>query len=205
MRTTEADAPYGMTIAAIDDDMQARKRRRQAIANTARHFRRIIQEAGNAGAPLFTPRVLNEKVRIIIGDGDPPGKVNRLAIRKEILERIANLNAARQRDVSHMYCGDDDAWYERLEWEGAYTRAMLKWWRKEYGDRIEGNYLSFFLSSDDQLRAGANVCPSCLSFATQTLDGPTLRDPWTVTAFYECLDCESEYNVTFRGDNPHGY
>lgn len=163
-----------------------RTTRRQAIANEAKALRTVYEDL---------PReARNKLIRRHINNERPPERATLKHLQRELADRLADITHARQNPPTHLPCGQDDAWYERLHAYALETKSLAKYLATQAGRRPDHDPL---ITPEQHARAGGDTCPYCLNDNTRITDAPRQLTSYALKIARECRECDHTYEVTY--------
>lgn len=168
--------------------IQNRITQRANAAKTARHLRNFLR--GHAPSPA-----IRRAARKAIQRENPPPKPTINNLNQELAERLADITHAHQNPPTHLPCGEDDAWYERLHAYSQETRELANYLVEVLGLEWGRDPV---LSGAQQAVAGADTCPYCLTANTRAASEPEPLSAHALRIRRECRECEKTYDVTYR-------
>ncbi len=168
--------------------IQSRITQRANAAQTARYLRNLLR----GHAPAADIRHVARKA---IQHENPPTKPTINNLNQELAERLAGITHARQNPPTHLPCGEDDAWYERLHAYSQETRELANYLAEALGLEWGRDPV---LTRAQQAVAGADTCPYCLSTSTRVEGEPEHLSAQALRTNRECRECEKTYDVTYR-------
>lgn len=165
-----------------------RKARRATIATKAREYRTDFKHD--------LPRQgLNKLVHQYIRNELPPHRASTQHLQRELADRLADITHARQHPPTHLPCGEDDAWYERLHVYVIETKEIAHYLARQAGLTPGVHPL---INPKQHARAGAETCPYCLDDLTRMTSEPEPVSPYALKITRECLECDHQYETTYR-------
>lgn len=178
-------------VAGTHPILEQRIARRADAAKTAR-----IVRANFRGH--FPSAYVRRITRDAIAGHRPTAKPTPKNLRREILENLASITHAYANPPTHLPCGEDDAWYERLHAHNQETLQLARALADMTGLRFGHDR---FLSPEEHERVGLGTCPYCLSPMAFPLKDPDLYRPVpsllhpSTEALMECLDCDIVFSA----------
>src|SRR5690606_28367852 len=123
----------------------------------------------------------------------PPERTSLKHLQRELADRLADITHARQNPPTHLPCGEDDAWYDRLHAYVLETKSLAKYLATQAGCRPDHDPL---ITPEQHARAGGDTCPSSLNDNTRSTVPPRHLPPYALKIARECRECDRTYEVS---------